>query len=81
MRDQYHCQKQLSEIIRKPGESVQEFCGRVVILANNAYQLSPSESEKYGVEAIIKGCNLESVQLVAVTNGWKAAPLMKQLIW
>ena len=62
----------VSEITRKPGESIQEFCSRVAILADKAYSLSPTEREKYGVEAIIKGCNLESVhQLVAVTNGWE----------
>ena len=72
---------QLLEIARKPGGSIQEFCSRVAILADKAYPLSPTEREKYGVEAIIKGCNLESVhQLVAVTNVGMASRLTKQLI-
>ena len=51
-RDRYSYREQLSEIIRKPGESIQDFCGRAAILANKAYPLSPTEREKYGVEAI-----------------------------
>ena len=73
---------QLLEITRKPGESIQEFCSRVAILADKAYPLSPTEREKYGVEAIIKGCNLESVhQLVAVTNGWDGLTIDETANW
>ena len=73
---------QLLEITRKPGESIQEFCSRVAILADKAYPLSPTEREKYGVEAIIKGCNLESVhQLVAVTNGWDGLTIDETVNW
>ena len=82
MRGKYYIQKQLSEITRKPGESMQEFHSRVAILANKAYPLSPTEREKYGVEAIIKGCNLESVhQLVAVTNGWDGRTIDETVNW
>ena len=73
---------QLLEITRKPGESIQEFCSRVAILTDKAYPLSPTEREKYGVEAIIKGCNLESVhQLVAVTNGWDGLTIDETANW
>ena len=73
---------QLLEITRKPGESIQEFCSRVAILADKAYPLSPTEREKYGVEAIIKGCNLESVhQLVAVTNDWDGLTIDETANW
>ena len=81
MRDEYHYQKQLSEITRKPVESIQEFCARAAILDNKAYPLSPTEREKYGVEAIIKGCNLESVQLVAIANGWNGRTIDETVNW
>ena len=81
-RDWYPYRGLLSEITRKPGESIQEFCSRVAILADKAYPLSPTEREKYGVEAIIKGCNLESVhQLVAVTNGWEGHTISETVNW
>ena len=73
---------QLLEITGKPGESIQEFCSCVAILADKAYPLSPTEREKYGVEAIIKGCNLESVhQLVAVTNVWDGLTIDETANW
>ena len=81
MRDKYYYQKQLSEITRKPGESMQEFHSRVAILANKAYPLSPTEREKYGVEAIIKGCNLDFVQLVAVAKGWDGRTIDETVNW
>ena len=81
MRDKYYYQKQLSEITRKPGESMQEFHRRVAILANKAYPLSPTEREKYGVEAIIKGCNLDSVQLVAVAKDWDGRTIDETVNW
>ena len=81
MRDKYYYQKQLSEITRKPGESMQEFHSRVAILVNKAYPLSPTEREKYGVEAIIKGCNLDSVQLVAVAKGWDGRTIDETVNW
>ena len=81
MRDKYHYQKQLSEITRKPGESMQEFHSRVAILANKAYPLSPTEREKYGVEAFIKGCNLDFVQLVAVAKGWDGRTIDETVNW
>ena len=81
MRDKYYYQKQLSEITRKPGESMQEFHSRVAILANKAYPLSPTEREKYGVEAIIKGCDLDFVQLVAVAKGWDGRTIDETVNW
>ena len=80
-RDQYSYRAQLSEITRKPSESIQEFCSRVVILANKAYPLSPTEREKYGVEAMIKGCNLDSVQQMAVVNGWDGRTIDDTVNW
>ena len=81
-RDRYSYRGQLSEIIRKPGKSIQKFCSRVAILADKAYPLSPTEREKYGVEASIKGCNLESVhQLVVVTNGWEGHTIGETVNW
>ena len=81
MRDKYYYQKQLSEITRKPSESMQEFHCRVAILANKAYPLSPTEREKYGVKAIIKGCNLDSVQLVAVAKDWDGRTIDETVNW
>ena len=81
MRDKYYYQKQLSEITRKPGESMQEFHSRVAILANKAYPLSPTEREKYGVEAIIKGCNLGGVQLLAVAKDWDGRTIDETVNW
>ena len=81
-RDWYPYQGLLSATTRKPGESIQDFCSRVAILADKVYPLSPTEREKYGVEAIIKGCNLESVhQLVAVTNDWDGLTMDETANW
>ena len=40
MRDQYYRQKQLSEIIWKPGVSIQGLCDHVAVLFNKVYPLS-----------------------------------------
>ena len=80
-RDRYSYRGQLSEITRKPGESIQEFYSHVAILSNKAYPPPRTETEKYGVEAIIKGCNLETVQLVDVTNGWEGRTIDETVNW
>ena len=71
-RDQEYYRRQLLEIIRKPGETIQKFCSRVAVLANKAYPLSSRERENNGVAAIIRGCNFESVKRAAITNSFNA---------
>ena len=71
-RDQEYYRRQLLEIIRKPGETIQKFCSRVAVLANKAYPLSSREREDKGVAAIIRGCNFESVKRAAITNSFNA---------
>ena len=71
-RDQEYYRRQLLEIIRKPGETIQKFCSRVAVLANKAYPLSSREREEKGVAAIIRGCNFESVKRAAITNSFNA---------
>ena len=64
-------QQQLLEITRKSGESLQEFCGRVVMLANKAYPF-PSYERENGVTTIIRGCNSDYVKQAALTNTFQA---------
>ena len=65
-------QQQLLEITRKSGESLQEFCGRVAMLAVKAYPFSSYEREENGVTAIIRGCNSDYVKQAALTNTFQA---------
>ena len=71
-RDQEYHRRQLLEVIRKPGRTIQKFCSHVAVLANKAYPLSSREREENGVAAIIHGCNFESVRRAAITNSFNA---------
>ena len=68
-------QQQLLEITRKSGESLQEFCGRVAMLAVQAYPFSSYEREENGVTAIIRGCNSDYVKQAALTNTFQASAI------
>ena len=67
-RDENYYQKQLQEISRQSGETLQKFSLRVADLANKAYPLSSKDRESNGVTAIIRGCNSDYVKQAALTN-------------
>ena len=67
-RDENYYQKQLQEISRQSGETLQKFSLRVADLANKAYHLSSKDRESNGVTAIIRGCNSDYVKQAALTN-------------
>ena len=67
-RDENYYQKQLQEISRQSGETLQKFSLFVADLANKAYLLSSKDRESNGVTAIIRGCNSDYVKQAALTN-------------
>ena len=67
-RDENYYQKQLQDLSRQSGETLQKFSLRVADLANKAYPLSSKDRESNGVTAIIRGCNSDYVKQAALTN-------------
>ena len=84
-KDSLVYQMKLREITGRWNESLQDFCERVAITANEAYPSPSNERERSGIFAIVRGCRSDMVTVnhAALTNTLKSDTIEKavQLIW